>query len=190
MDQGRDPPAFQEYAATMLSQIPFRVMSFAARGLLYTMRLECWVNLKLPRNPDQLAKVLGTSQADLSAMLPEVMPFFEIDGDFIFSPELQKYRACLDEKHRKQSEGGKRGLAARNGQRKTSARPVDKGDSSTLPSTPQVPRQAQSKSLVKLSTEQQSQNQSVSGADIHDDFIAGYESMEADASAYLRASRG
>ena len=183
MDQGRAPPAFQEYAATMLSQIPFRVMSYPARGLLYTMRLELWVNRRLPRNPDTLTKFLGLSQADLSALLPEVMPFFEIDGDFIFSPELEKYREGLDEKRRKQSEGGKRGLAARNGQRKASERPVDKGVSSTLPSNLQVPSQVQSSSLVKNSTEKQSQNQSLERDFSTDSFVEGYE-------LYERASRG
>lgn len=191
MDQGRDPPAYQEYAAAMLSQIPFRVVPLPARGLLYTMRLECWVNRKLPRNPAQLAKVLGLTQAEASDLLPHVMPFFAIAGEFIVSPELDKYRAKLDEKRQKQSDGGKRSSEARNGKRKPSVPRMDKGASSTLPSSLQVPRQGQSKFLVQNSTVQNSQNQSVrSGAVTHDGWIEDFESEEAKSAAAYRATRG
>ena len=48
MAQNREPPAFQEYAAAMMAKTDYRLMSLAGRGLLYTMRLECWVNLTCP----------------------------------------------------------------------------------------------------------------------------------------------
>ena len=48
--QNRKPPAYQEYAATILAQLPFRAMNLQDRGLLFTMRLECWVNTRLPSN--------------------------------------------------------------------------------------------------------------------------------------------
>ncbi len=57
MSQNRKAPAYQEYAATIMAQLSFRTMSLQDRGLLYTMRLECWVNMRLPNNHNDLAKV-------------------------------------------------------------------------------------------------------------------------------------
>lgn len=59
MTQNRDAPAYQEYAAALLARLPFRTMTLQDRGLLYTMRLECWVNVRLPNDHNSLAKVLG-----------------------------------------------------------------------------------------------------------------------------------
>ncbi len=59
MAQNRKPPAFQEYASTMLANISFRSMNMEARGLLHTMRLECWANYELPSDLELLSSVLG-----------------------------------------------------------------------------------------------------------------------------------
>ncbi len=96
MAQNRKAPAYQEYAATILAQLSFRTMSLQDRGLLYTMRLECWVNMCLPNNHIELAKVLGVPAAEVMTSLPAVMPFFEIAGNFIISPELEDYRIHLE----------------------------------------------------------------------------------------------
>lgn len=57
MSQNRDAPAYQEYAATILAQLSFRTMTLQERGLLYTMRLECWVNMRLPQNTPKVPAV-------------------------------------------------------------------------------------------------------------------------------------
>ena len=59
MAQNRKPPAYQEYASTMLANISFRSMNMEARGLLHTMRLECWANYELPSDLELLSSVLG-----------------------------------------------------------------------------------------------------------------------------------
>lgn len=69
MSQNRPPPAYQEYAASMIADQRFRAMSLAERGLLYTMRIECWVNHSLPKTPEKLAKVLGLEIAELEKCL-------------------------------------------------------------------------------------------------------------------------
>ncbi|MFZ4539599.1 hypothetical protein [Propionivibrio sp.] len=74
--QNREAPAYQEYAASMLAKIDFRTMTLAEQGLLYVMRLECWVNDRLPSNPARLAKVLGRSIEDVTQAIPAVLPFF------------------------------------------------------------------------------------------------------------------
>ena len=55
MAQHRDPPAYQEYAASMMARTEYRVLSLEGRGLLYTLRNECWVNGQLPADPATLA---------------------------------------------------------------------------------------------------------------------------------------
>lgn len=191
MSQNRDAPAFQEYAAAMLSRLPFRTMTLQDRGLLYTMRLECWVNARLPNNPENLSKVLGLPLAEVAASLPAVMPFFEVVNGYIVSPELEDYRAHLNERRHKQSQGGKRGSAITNGKRKGSGKTGDAGGSSTPSSNSRLSRRGKGESSVQTSTTQQSQNQSSGKGVITDPFIAEYEAVESfTANDYARASRG
>jgi len=191
MNQNRDAPAYQEYAATILAQIPFRTMTLQDRGLLYTMKLECWVNVRLPNNHSDLAKVLGLQVAEVAGSFAAVMPFFEVLDGFIISPELENYRAYLEDRKSKQSQGGKRGSAITNGQRNRPAKAVDIGVSSTPSSTSRVPRRGGGKSLVQSSTEKQSQNQSLEKEVTRDPWVADYEDAEScTADAYYKASGG
>ena len=46
--QNRNAPAYQEYASDMLASVDYRMLTLAQRGLLWSLRLELWVNKKLP----------------------------------------------------------------------------------------------------------------------------------------------
>ena len=191
MSQNRDAPAYQEYAATILAQLPFRTMTLQDRGLLYTMRLECWVNVRLPNNHNDLAKVLGLPVAEVAESLATVMPFFEVVEDFIISTELENYRAHLADRKSKQSQGGKRGSSITNGKRNRPEKAVDDGVSSIQASTSRAPRQGRGESSVQHSTEKPSQNQPPEKAVIVDPFVAEYEAAEnCSPGAYAKASRG
>lgn len=107
--QNREAPAYQEYAANMMAKIDFRAMSLAERGLLYTMRLECWVNDRLPADPDRLAKVLGYSAGEVKKALPAVKPFFVIVDGFLTSPELDNYKIHIEDGRKRRVEGGRAG---------------------------------------------------------------------------------
>jgi len=106
----------------MLSDVRFRLMTLQEKGLLYIMRLECWVNRGLPDNPSILAKVLGLDPAEVKAALPAVMPFFAVENGLIFSPELEAYRAHLEQARIRMIEGGKRGADKTNATRKRKKR--------------------------------------------------------------------
>ncbi len=191
MSQNREAPAYQEYAAAILAQLPFRTMTLQDRGLLYTMRLECWVNVRLPHNHNDLAKILGLPVADVAGSLAAVMPFFEVVDGFIFSPELENYRAHLADRKSKQSQGGKRGSAITNDKRSRTEKAVDDGVSSTPSSTLRVSRRGRGESLVQTSTAKPSQNQLAGKAVIDDPFVADYEAAEScTADDYARASGG
>jgi uncharacterized protein YdaU (DUF1376 family) len=191
MSQNRDAPAYQEYAATILAQLPFRTMTLQDRGLLYTMKLECWVNVRLPNNHNDLAKVLGLTVAEVAGSLAAVMPFFEVVDGYIVSPELENYRAHLADRKNKQSQGGKRGSAITNGKRSRPAKTVDAGVSSTPSSTPRVSRRGRVESLVQPSTAKPSQNQLAGKAVTADPFVTAYNAAEScTPEAYARASGG
>lgn len=111
MSQNRRPPAYQEYPAEILARIEFRAMTLTERGLLYTLRLECWVNHALPADPVTLAKILGLDRAEVEGALPAIMEFFAIENGKIVCPELENYREHIKEIRERQSAGGKKGAA-------------------------------------------------------------------------------
>lgn len=119
-DNKRPPPYFREFASDTLAKLPFRAATFAARGLLYTLRLELWVNERLPADPGRLARVLGVTVDEVEQLLPEILDFFEVTSDgFIVSTELEKLRAEFNEKRRRQAEGGRIGAVKANAARST-----------------------------------------------------------------------
>lgn len=112
----RDAPAYQEYAASMLANSRYRLMSLAERGLLDTLRRECWVNGGVPAKPATLARMLGCDAAEIDASLPAVMPFFAIKDALIVCPELDDLRATYSERRERQAAGGKRSAEKRKGE--------------------------------------------------------------------------
>lgn len=170
MAQNRNAPAYQEYAAAMLARAEFRVLGLAARGLLYTLRLECWVNVRLPSDPVRLARVLGLPAAEVEQALAELNPFFTMLAGDLRCPELDDYRAHLDERRQRQAAGGRAGAAKTNGarlRRPEPSRPTGK---------PQVGRE----SLVQPSSVKPSRAKSLENGGVDDPWLNDYE----------RASRG
>jgi uncharacterized protein YdaU (DUF1376 family) len=164
MAQNREPPAFQEYAAAMMAKTDYRLMSLAGRGLLYTMRLECWVNRRLPPDTPRLARVLGFDVAEVAALIPEVQPFFAIDDEGLYCPELEDYRDHVDDRRQKQSEGGKQ-TAAKHKARREQAPP--EGGAGDL--------QVTCSSLVQSSKAKPNSIQVLSEAPISDEWVSEYE---------------
>jgi len=106
----RPPPAFQEYASDILANMQFRLATLAERGLIYTMRLECWVNKFIPSNPKEMSAMLNLQQTDLEANLtPRVKAFFQIHDGYYSCKELDDYREMLRNRSTSQSKGGKNG---------------------------------------------------------------------------------
>lgn len=163
MAQNRKPPAYQEYAATILSDRNFRLMTLAERGLFFSMRLECWQNFNVPANPKALAKYLGYEASEIETALTEnVKTFFALNELNFVCPEIEDYRQHLNEQRKKQSEGGKKGAQSTNSKHKQQA-----GES-------QVPRQDTRESLVKFSSVQNSKTQSLGNGDT-DEWVNEYE---------------
>ena len=152
MAQNREAPAYQEYAAAMMARREYRVMSLAARGLLFSLRLECWVNRTVPASPAMLARVLGYPHDEIEAVLAEVAPFLERDAANFVMPDLENYRAHIIGIRERQAAGGKRGAEKTNGMRSGSPTGNPTGN-------PRDTRRVTDGSLVQFKPDQHSQVQ-------------------------------
>ena len=103
-------PAFQEYAADMLANRNYRTMSLAERGLLDTLRRECWVSGSVPSDIAEMAKILGYPEAEIAlAFTKSVSSFFELIDTDLIAPDLEKYRVELAQRKQKMAAGGRTG---------------------------------------------------------------------------------
>jgi len=164
MAQRRDPPAYQEYAASMMARTEYRLASLEARGLLWTIRNECWVNGCVPADPVKLAKVLGVTEDEIRRALPQVSTFIKTENGVIRCPDLDDYRNHLDDRRQRQSEGGRIGAARTNATRK----PEQVGKTT---GRPRLPRE----SLVQNSQAKNSQRQAIEGSAVRDEWINDYD---------------
>lgn len=165
--QKREPPAFQEYPASILAERNFRFMSLPERGLLFTIRLECWVNGSVPSLPDELAKYLGLNPTEVKSSFTECLKHYlkEDQGNFR-SAELDNYKEHLEEIRRKKSEGGKK--SAKNKKEKLVYQP----------SNNQLTSQDTCNSLVKNSVVKTSQEQSLKKDAIDQAWVDDYENSD------------
>lgn len=170
----RPPPAYQEYAASMLASMQFREASLEARGLLWTIRLECWVNERVPADPERLARYLGVPR-DLKPLLAEVISFFEIERGCLICPDLEGYRDELDARWARQSAGGKAGAEKTNEGKRNKASTTPSGNSTTTPTG-----SSRVLSTEQNSTEQESQNRSLGREVVPDAFVTDYDNYRGD----------
>lgn len=170
MAQNRPPPAFQEYAANMMARTEYRVLSLMERGLLMTIRLECWVNIRMPADPTMLSKVLGVPQEQVKAALPAIAPFLKVVDGYLICPELEDYREHLRGIRDKKSEGGKLGAKMTNAGRQSADRSGN-GNRRAESGNPRVTRD----SLVKPNLAQLSKNQSLGSGDVDQEWVGAYE---------------
>ena len=199
MAQNLPAPCFQVYAASTLASRPFRQADLAARGLIHTMELECWVNHRLPHDPADLAKFLGVDAGVVAAALPAAMAFFKIDSEGIYSPQLEDYRTHLNEIRDKQKKGGKLGADITNKKNGRAVKPADielEGSTANPQVHPQVEARVSSK--AKQNKTNQSQTQPLekritpaANSGVNAEWLAGYETAEScTADAYAKASGG
>jgi hypothetical protein len=107
-------PGLMIYPSDMLSKREFRMMGADERALLFSIILECWVNGSVPSKPEQLATIAGLGLDVVRRGLTRNTLHFldEADGEFTM-PDVERYRAELNTKREKQSQGGKKGMKTR-----------------------------------------------------------------------------
>ncbi len=173
--QNRPAPAYQEYAAQIMSRWEYRALTLDQRGLLYSMRLECWVNRTLPESPDLLGRILGFDPREVAAALPFVMPFFACEDGKISCPELDSYRKHLENVRTRQSDAAKATNAQRWGG-KTRANAGNQGIVAKRVGKRSVGDRSSDRSLVQYSPVQPSQE----GGEVTTTYVDGWSDFTAD----------
>lgn len=103
-------PAFQVYAFDLMVKRDYRLMTLAERGLLLTMWCECWANIEIPTDLDELATLLGKPDEVRSALTSRVVAFFEKTQTRTFiSPDIEAYRKRILDQRDLMSAGGRKG---------------------------------------------------------------------------------
>jgi len=178
----RLPPAYQEYASDMLANSRYRTMSLAERGLMDTMRRECWFNGSVPKEPQELATYLGKPVEDISLNLSiRVLSFFRERHDQLICPELDAYKAELEIRTKKMSEGGKKG-----GESTQIKNKVAKATFEAM--VKPLSRDELNRGEVS-GDEKKSLGEGISTKEM-DAFVAEYDGTPETSSAYYRASKG
>lgn len=180
--RSRPAPAFQEYASDMLANSRYRTMSLSERGLMDTMRRECWVNGFVPKEPQELADYLAKPEAEVNAALSmKVLSFFKEQNDQLVCPELDAYRAVLKDRSKKMSEGG------RNGGKVTQNK--NKFARATLEAMIKPLSRDEMNRGEWSGEEKRSLGEGISIEEINE-FVAEYDSTPETSNAYYRASKG
>jgi hypothetical protein len=104
-------PAYMEYPSDILNDELFKSMNMSQRGILWSMRLYCWVNGDVPTNWKNLGDLLGTKENEIRKAFADdkLFEFFNYSEkmDRFFCPDLEAYREELLIKQRRRQENGK-----------------------------------------------------------------------------------
>jgi len=105
-------PAFQFYPKDWLTDPDVVCMSMAQKGAYITLICYCWREDKLPNNPDYIRKLLGNIPK-WKTLWNGIKHKFEIQGDYLVHPRLEKEKLKQEEFRLKKSIAGKKGMEKR-----------------------------------------------------------------------------
>jgi hypothetical protein len=182
MSKDIQSPWYREFAANDMANLNYRIMTLSERGLLFSIKNECWVNDRVPENTELLSKVLGFPEKEIKLSLPGIMCFFAVSDGFIYHPELKNYKEELEVNKTKQKGWGKIGAEITNGKRKKRKSRIDTADdghpAGTPSDTPQVPRRSKRGVLSYINSNSIKSNSVFRKEKVKDDFVDGMESYE------------
>ena len=112
MKEKNKPPAFQFYPKDWLSDADVICMTFAQKGAYITLICYCWLEGQLPNNDDYIRKLLG-NVPKWKSLWNGIKHKFEVEGDFLVQPRLERERIKQFHYRKKKSEAGKKGMAKR-----------------------------------------------------------------------------
>ena len=105
-------PAFQFYPKDWLTDPDVVCMSMAQKGAYITLICYCWREDKLPNNEDYIRKLLGNIPK-WKTLWNGIKHKFEVQGNYLVHPRLEKERIKQEEHRRKKSTAGKKGMEKR-----------------------------------------------------------------------------
>ncbi|WP_438979027.1 hypothetical protein [Polynucleobacter sp.] len=110
----KDVPYFPLYAANIIASKYYRLMNLQERGLWISILMECWPNISVPNDVEELTAYLGARDGEITQQsLDKVLKVFQTRNDQIFSQELDDQRRNYLERRLKQSAGGIKGVESK-----------------------------------------------------------------------------
>ena len=107
-----ESPAFQFYPKDWLTDPDVVCMTFAQKGAYITLLCYCWRVGKLQNNDDYIRKLLG-NVPKWKFLWNGIKHKFEVQGEYLIHPRLEKERMKQGEYRRKKSEAGKKAMTKR-----------------------------------------------------------------------------
>ncbi|MBU3565060.1 DUF1376 domain-containing protein [Polynucleobacter sp. MWH-HuK1] len=124
----KDVPYFPFYAANIMSNRAFRLMSLKERGLFITLLMECWINGSIPSEFVDMSKILGFTFDEVKSAYTNLhSAFFHQQGGQIISHELEGYRKGYLETREKQRLGGIKGAKQKKDKEKGGGKGIPEG---------------------------------------------------------------
>jgi uncharacterized protein YdaU (DUF1376 family) len=106
-------PAFQFYPRDFLSDGRVAGMSLEERGAYITLLCLCWLEHKLPAEPEKLARMVGVPLPAFRKLWAAIHPCFtEVPGGLV-QKRLEKERQKQKEYRQRMADRGVAGAAAR-----------------------------------------------------------------------------
>ena len=105
-------PAFQFYPKDWLTDPDVVCMSMAQKGAYITLICYCWREDKLPNNEDYIRKLL-CNVPKWKTLWNGIKHKFEVQGDYLLHPRLEKEKIKQEEYRNKKSIAGKKGMEKR-----------------------------------------------------------------------------
>lgn len=142
------PPAFQIYPSDLMASEVYMLSSLGERGLLLSMMAYTWVNVTIPSDKGQIARLLGINVDDIERYFGDLIRvhFVPAPGDEsrLFERDLERQKQIMSVRRANLSAGGTKGGRSRQAR-------VRKAFSSLSQASGQVSSQASS--LAKASEE-------------------------------------
>lgn len=176
----RPPPAFQCYASDWMSDEEYMMAPAVERGLLFSILNYCWVNGRVPADPMKLTRLLNLTPDEVKvvncALLRKHMARCPGNDSHMYFPELDRQKAAMIDRQRKQVEGGRKGGESTQTKQKRSA--STSGQPASSPSSlPSSSAQAPEMSGDEMSGDEMKRNPVYTGNDPteHEEWLREYE---------------
>tara|TARA_R100000353_G_scaffold169855_1_gene133189 strand:- start:532 stop:924 length:393 start_codon:yes stop_codon:yes gene_type:complete len=111
--QDEQSPAFQFYAQDWISDPDRMVLSLEEQGAYVLLYCYCWRAYKIPHDVDVLAKMCNVSESEMEIIMKNISHFFtEKDGHWICI-QAEEERKEQERNRRRRQDAGRKGAAAR-----------------------------------------------------------------------------
>lgn len=100
----------------------YQKLSLEGIGLHTKLEDLCWVHGTIPSFPEGVADMLAADPVEIERVLPSVKRWFQVEGDSMQCPRVEKQRTIQDLKRLKCAEAGRKSFESKGNQRLLSRR--------------------------------------------------------------------